>query len=73
MVFVETGEQELLRQTVAGIAAQFGEAYFREKARAGEKSTELWDAVAEAGFIGVNLPEEYGGGGLVVTEIAIVC
>jgi alkylation response protein AidB-like acyl-CoA dehydrogenase len=73
MVFVETSEQELLRQTVAGIAAQFGEAYFREKARAGEKTTELWDAVAEAGFIGVNLPEEYGGGGLGVTELAIVC
>jgi alkylation response protein AidB-like acyl-CoA dehydrogenase len=73
VVFVETSEQELLRQTVAGIAAQFGEAYFREKARAGEKTTELWDAVAEAGFIGVNLPEEYGGGGLGVTELAIVC
>jgi alkylation response protein AidB-like acyl-CoA dehydrogenase len=73
VVFVETSEQELLRQSIAGIAAQFGEAYFREKARAGEKSTELWDAVAEAGFIGVNLPEEYGGGGLGVTELAIVC
>jgi alkylation response protein AidB-like acyl-CoA dehydrogenase len=73
VVFVETSEQELLRQSIAGIAAQFGEAYFREKARAGEKTTELWDAVAEAGFIGVNLPEEYGGGGLGVTELAIVC
>ena len=73
MVFVETNEQELIRQTVAGIAAQFGEAYFREKAHAGERSTELWDAVAEAGFVGVSLPEEYGGGGLGVTELAIVC
>jgi len=73
VVVVETSEQELLRRTVTGIAGHFGEAYFREKARAGEKSTELWDAVAEAGFIGVNLPEEYGGGGLGVTELAIVC
>jgi alkylation response protein AidB-like acyl-CoA dehydrogenase len=73
VIFVETSEQELLRQTVAEIAAPFGEAYFREKARAGEKSTELWDVVAEAGFVGVNLPEEYGGGGLGVTELAIVC
>jgi len=73
MVFVETNEQELIRQTIAGIAARFGEAYFREKAHAGERSTELWDAVAEAGFVGVNLPEEYGGGGLGVTELAIVC
>jgi alkylation response protein AidB-like acyl-CoA dehydrogenase len=73
VVFVETSEHELLRQTVAGIAAQFGEAYFRDKAHTGQKSTELWAAVAEAGFIGVNLPEEYGGGGLGVTELAIVC
>jgi len=73
VVFVETSEHELLRRSVAGIAAQFGESYFREKARAGEKSTELWRAVAEAGFIGVNLPEEYGGGGLGVTELSIVC
>jgi len=73
VVVVETSEQELLRRTVTGIAGHFGEAYFREKARAGEKSTELWDAVAEAGFIGVNLPEEYGGGGLGITELAIVC
>jgi alkylation response protein AidB-like acyl-CoA dehydrogenase len=73
VVFVETSEHELLRQSVAGIAAQFGESYFREKARAGEKSTELWRAVAEAGFVGVNLPEEYGGGGLGVTELSIVC
>jgi alkylation response protein AidB-like acyl-CoA dehydrogenase len=73
VVFVETTEQELLRQTVAGIAGQFGEGYFREKAHAGEKATELWDVIAEAGFVGVNLPEEYGGGGLGVTELAIVC
>jgi alkylation response protein AidB-like acyl-CoA dehydrogenase len=73
VVFVETSEHELLRRSVAGIAEQFGESYFREKARAGEKSTELWRAVAEAGFIGVNLPEEYGGGGLGVTELSIVC
>jgi alkylation response protein AidB-like acyl-CoA dehydrogenase len=73
VVFGETSEQELIRETVAGIAAQFGEGYFREKAHAGEKTTELWDVVAEAGFVGVNLPEVYGGGGLGVTELAIVC
>lgn len=33
----------------------------------------LWDELAEAGFLGVNLPEQYGGGGLGITELAIVC
>ena len=73
MVVAETDEQQLLRESVAAIGARFGEAYFRDKARSGGKTTELWDAVAEAGFVGVNLPEAYGGGGLGVTELAIVC
>ena len=73
MVVAETDEQQLLRESVAAIAAGFGEAYFRDRARSGGKTTELWDAVAEAGFVGVNLPEAYGGGGLGVTELAIVC
>jgi hypothetical protein len=31
---------------------------------AGERTDELWEAVARAGFVGVNLPPTYGGGGL---------
>jgi alkylation response protein AidB-like acyl-CoA dehydrogenase len=73
VLFAETTEQELLRRSVAGIASDFGEAWFRDRANSGQKSTELWDAIAEAGFIGVNLPEEYGGGGLGITELAIIC
>ena len=34
--------------------------------------TELWDAVGDAGFLGVHLPEEYGGGGGGLSELAIV-
>jgi len=73
MDFAETPEQEMVRQAVGGIAAGFGEPYFREKARTGGKTTELWDALAREGFLGINLPEAYGGGGLGVTELAIVC
>ena len=72
MNFVETPEQSLLRDAVAGIAARYGEAYYREKARADEKTTELWDELAREGFLGVNLPEEYGGGGQGIYELAIV-
>ena len=73
MDFAETREQLLLRETVRRIASGFGEAYFREKARGGGKTTELWDALAAEGFLGACLPEEYGGGGLGITELAIVC
>ena len=34
---------------------------------------ELWQAVADLGFLSVHLPEEYGGGGGGMSELAIVC
>jgi alkylation response protein AidB-like acyl-CoA dehydrogenase len=71
--FAETPEQGLLRETVGSIARRFGQDYVREKVRNGEKTTELWDALASEGYLGVNLPEEYGGGGLGITELTIVC
>jgi hypothetical protein len=67
-----TAEQTMLREAVAKIAADYGHDYFAAKARAGEKTTELWQAVGQAGFVGVNLPEEYGGGGMGISELAIV-
>ena len=59
-------------QSVAKLAAGFGHQYYVERARSGRKATELWRAVAEHGFVGVNLPEEHGGGGQGMTELAIV-
>src|SRR6266571_4817434 len=73
MDFAESAEQRMLREAVAKIASGFGHGYYAEKARGGGKPTELWDALAGAGYLGVNLPEEYGGGGCGVTELAIVC
>src|SRR5712691_6384400 len=73
MDFAETPEQLLLRETVRGIASRFGEAYYGEKARNGEKTTELWGALAREGYLGVSVPEQYGGGGRGITELAMVC
>src|SRR5437016_8089264 len=73
MDFAETPEHELLRSAVADLAKRYGHDYFLERSRAGEKSDELWQAVADHGFLGVHLPEEHGGGGGGITELAIVC
>ena len=59
-----THEEQMLREAVRGIASEFGPDYIREQAIAGEPPTELWDALASRGYLGVNLPEELGGGGL---------
>jgi alkylation response protein AidB-like acyl-CoA dehydrogenase len=71
--FVEREEHQLLRRSVTKIAAEFGHEYFLARARSGEKATELWEALAKGGFVGVNLPEAYGGGGMGIYELSIVC
>jgi len=69
---IPSDEERLLRESVAGIAASFGPKYIRERHDAGLPPSELWDALAEKGYLGVNIPEEYGGGGRGMTELAAV-
>jgi alkylation response protein AidB-like acyl-CoA dehydrogenase len=70
--FAETDEHRDLRAAVGAIAASFGPRYYAEHAAARRPCTELWSRLAEAGFIGVNVPEEYGGGGGGIAELSIV-
>jgi alkylation response protein AidB-like acyl-CoA dehydrogenase len=72
MDFAETAEQRLLRSSVAEVAGRYGHPYWLGKAKAGEKTRELWDEVGRLGYLGVGVPEEYGGGGRGITELAIV-
>jgi len=73
MDFRPTPEQELLRDAVAGIANGFGHAYFQQQTREGAKQDELWAELGRGGFLGVHLPEDYGGGGMGIAELTIVC
>jgi alkylation response protein AidB-like acyl-CoA dehydrogenase len=73
MDFAERAEHEMLRAAVREVAAGYGHEYFAEKSRTGDKTDELWKAVADLGFLGVHLPEEYGGGGGGMYELAMVC
>ena len=72
MDFFETEEQVMLRDAVGKLAAEFGHDYYLGQSKAGAKATELWRAAGDLGFLGVNLPEQYGGGGQGMTELAIV-
>ncbi|WP_062990164.1 acyl-CoA dehydrogenase family protein [Nocardia anaemiae] len=73
MSFIETEEQKALRSAVAALAAKYGfRDYVLPKARKNEPLTELWDEAGKLGFLGVNLPEEYGGGGAGMYELALV-
>jgi alkylation response protein AidB-like acyl-CoA dehydrogenase len=72
MDFGETSEQAMLREAVGRIASKYGHDYFSAKVKSGGHSDELWRDVAAAGFIGVSLPERYGGGGMGIAELAVV-
>jgi hypothetical protein len=72
MDFRETEEQIALRKAVADLGKRYGHDYTAPRARAREPLTELWHETGQSGFIGLNLPEEYGGGGAGMYELAIV-
>ena len=72
IVGVEDDTQQLLRKSVAAVAAQFGPEYYRQRSLEDGRAHELWSALATSGFTGVNVPEEFGGGGAGLTELAIV-
>ncbi|MGH3362194.1 MAG: acyl-CoA dehydrogenase family protein [Nocardioides sp.] len=71
--FSETDERQTLRKEVAKLASTYGREYFTQQARSGGKTTDLWMAIAKNGYLGINIPEEYGGGGGGIGDVAAVC
>ncbi|HZB19625.1 MAG TPA: acyl-CoA dehydrogenase family protein, partial [Blastococcus sp.] len=70
--FDEGDELRALRAAVADLGSRYGQAYFFEQARSGGRTDALWAEAGKAGLLGVNLPEEYGGGGGGMVELSIV-
>src|SRR5215208_1501148 len=70
--FDEGDELRALRAAVADLGARYGQSYFLEQARSGGTTQAVWQEAGKAGFIGVNLPEEYGGGGGGMVELSLV-
>ena len=63
MPTTETNEHKALREAVSALGKRHGRTYDREQ---------LWSEAAKLGYLGVNLPEEYGGGGGGISELSIV-
>src|SRR6266542_5425238 len=72
MDFALTEHQELIRKEVAALARSFSLEYWLEKDRKAEYPWEFVHAFAAGGWLGMVIPEEYGGSGLGVTEASIM-
>ena len=72
MIFTETDEQKALRSAAADLGKRYGRDYSVRKARAHEPLDELWHEAGRLGLLGLNLPEQFGGGGAGMYELAIV-
>jgi acyl-CoA dehydrogenase len=64
--------QEQIRVEVRKLCSQFDDGYWLEKDRSGDFPHELHAALAAAGWLGIAMPEEYGGAGLGITEAALM-
>src|SRR5436305_6419022 len=72
MDFALSANQEQLRDAVAKICSRFDDAYWLKKDKEGGFPEDLHRALADAGWLGICIPEEYGGSGLGITDAAIV-
>jgi acyl-CoA dehydrogenase len=72
MDFTLSEQQQAIRASIAKICAGFGDAYWLEKDRTGEFPEEFYQALARDGWLGICIPEEYGGSGLGVSEAAVM-
>jgi len=69
---LETDEHKALRSAVAALGKRYGRDYLTKVVADGRHPEELWSEAAKLGYLGVNLPEAYGGGGGGIAELSIV-
>ncbi len=72
MDFAFTDDQQNIREAVLKHCSQFSDEYWLEKDRSGEFPTEFHKSMADAGWLGVAMPESVGGAGLGITEAAVM-
>jgi acyl-CoA dehydrogenase len=72
MDFEPNATQAAIREGVAALCSRFDDAYWLARDEEARFPHEFYAAVAEAGYLGICIPEEYGGAGLGITEAAIM-
>ncbi len=72
MDFGLSENQDAIRDGVAKVCRRFGDDYWLERDRNGGFPEDFYRAMAEGGWLGIAMPEKYGGAGLGITEAALL-
>jgi acyl-CoA dehydrogenase len=72
MDFSFTQDQQNIREAMLKLCSRFSPEYWLERDREGVFPHDFFDALCEAGWLGIAMPAEYGGSGLGITEAAVM-
>ncbi|HEY0887274.1 MAG TPA: acyl-CoA dehydrogenase family protein [Ramlibacter sp.] len=72
MNFELTEEQQQIRDAIERVCAPFDADYWLQRDREGGFPEDFHRALADAGWLGIAMPEEFGGAGLGITEAALM-
>ena len=72
MDFRPNEDHEAIREGIRRVCADFPDDYWAEKDQAHEFPWDFYNALAEGGWVGIAIPEEFGGGGQGITEASIM-
>jgi acyl-CoA dehydrogenase len=72
MDFATNDQQDSIRDAIQKICSQFDDNYWLTKDHDGGFPHEFYDAIAKAGWLGICIPEQFGGSGLGIMEAAIM-
>jgi len=72
MDFSFTSDQLAITDAIAKLCAKFDAQYWLERDREGGFPEDFYRAVARAGWLGIAMPQQYGGAGLGITEAALM-
>jgi acyl-CoA dehydrogenase len=72
MDFALGDEQIAIRDAVRKLAARFDAEYWRRRDAEGQFPVDFHRAFAEAGWLGIAMPQEFGGAGLGILEAALL-
>src|SRR6188768_2506823 len=72
MDFAFTEQQLSIKDSVSKLCARFDDKYWLKKDKEGGFPEDFYRALADSGWLGIAMPEAYGGAGLGITEAALM-